>query len=62
MALQLQVSSWACSVVWWLLHPQGEDGDIPVHSAAPGQAELEAELEGIQQQLQRYQSTKYNLW
>ncbi|XP_073917511.1 protein SFI1 homolog isoform X12 [Castor canadensis] len=46
-----------------LLLPGDFTGTRPEHgSAAAGQAELEAELEGIQQQLQRYQSTKYNLW
>uniref|UniRef100_A0A8C0W6C1 Protein SFI1 n=1 Tax=Castor canadensis TaxID=51338 RepID=A0A8C0W6C1_CASCN len=39
-----------------LLLPGDFTGTRPEHGS------LEAELEGIQQQLQRYQSTKYNLW
>lgn len=46
-----------------LLGSKGDGGQgqayLPV---AAGHTELEAELEGIQQQLQHYQTTKQNLW
>lgn len=42
--------------------PSLEGGEAQAYSpVAPGHADLEAELEGIQQQLQDYQATKQNL-
>ena len=60
---------WGCPSLPRDLDPQLLPGDSistrtePVYgSEATGHTELEAELEGIQQQLQHYQTTKQNLW
>ena len=60
---------WGCPSLPRDLDPHLLPGDSistrtgPVYgSEATGHTELEAELEGIQQQLQHYQTTKQNLW
>uniref|UniRef100_A0A8D2CWS7 SFI1 centrin binding protein n=1 Tax=Sciurus vulgaris TaxID=55149 RepID=A0A8D2CWS7_SCIVU len=64
-----KVSSWGLPGQWaltldWLPVLDGERkmDSSKAHSVAIGHNNLETELEGIQQQLQHYQSTKQNLW
>lgn len=64
--LKLQVRTWALSGQWGpAVHPSRREKvkskRVPRCPVATGHADLEAELEGIQQQLQHYQSTKQNL-
>lgn len=67
MALRLQVSQGAGATLHQsptrLLGSRGDGGQGQAYPpVAAGHTELEAELEGIQQQLQHYQTTKQNLW
>lgn len=66
LVLKLQVRTWALSGQWGpAVHPSRREKvkskRVPRCPVATGHADLEAELEGIQQQLQHYQSTKQNL-